>query len=230
MLYSIGQNFLLSGDRDAFERLLPQSLMALDWCLSEIDKGTQHSEVPGVVVAPLNDLTHESRDWGFPNAYFVSGMEVFGQALLGYGHPRADQILTVARQMRADVTRAFARASVKSPVVQLADGGWINYVPSDALTPRRMLEEWYPTDVDCGPLHLSRLAAIDPQHWMTTAMLHDHEDNLFLGQKGMANEPFYNQQATTYLYRDEPEAAIRAFYSMLTCAFSHRQLTPLEHQ
>jgi hypothetical protein len=46
----------------------------------------------------------------------------------------------------------------------------------------------------------------------------------------MANEPVYNQQATAYLYRDEPEAAIRAFYSMIACAFSHHQLTPLEHR
>jgi hypothetical protein len=61
-------------------------------------------------------------------------------------------------------------------------------------------------------------------------LLHDHEDNLFLHQWGMANEPVYNQQATAYLYRDEPEAAIRAFYSMMACAFSHHQLSPLEHR
>ena len=132
--------------------------------------------------------------------------------------------------MRADVTAAFARASVKSPAVQLADGTWINYVPCDAMTPRRLLDQWYPTDVDCGPLHLARLAAIDPRGWLTTAMLHDHEDNLFLNQWGMANEPVYNQQATVYLLRDEPKAAIRAFYSMMACAFSHHQLTPLEHR
>jgi hypothetical protein len=61
-------------------------------------------------------------------------------------------------------------------------------------------------------------------------MLHDHEDNLFLNQWGAANEPVYNQQATAYLYRDQPEAVIRAFYSMMACAFSHHQLTPLEHR
>ncbi len=229
MLYAIGQNFLLSNDRDSFDRLLPQSMKALDWCLSQIAQA-QDNALPGVILAPLNDLTHDSRAWAFPNAYFVAGVEVFGRALIAYGHPRAEAVLSVAHKMREDVTAAFARASVKSPVVQLADGSWINYVPCDALTPRRTLEEWYPTDVDCGPLHLSRLAVIDPNSWMTTAMLHDHEDNLFLEQKGMANEPIYNQQATSYLYRDEPEAAIRAFYSMLTCAFSHHQLTPLEHR
>jgi len=230
LLYSIAQNFLLSRDRAAFERLLPASLKALDWCLGEVERGQRAKDAPGLIVAPLNDLTHDARAWGFPNAYFVAGLDMFGRALAAYGHPRAQAVKAAAMKMRADVERAFARASVRSPVVQLADGTWNNYVPCDALTPRRLLDQWYPTDVDCGPLHLSRLAAVDPCGWLTTAMLHDHEDNLFLNQWGMANEPVYNQQATAYLYRDEPEAAIRAFYSMLACAFSHHQLTPLEHR
>jgi hypothetical protein len=230
MLYAIGQNYLLSRDRASFERLLPASLKALDWCLGEVARGRKSSEAPGLIVAPLNDLTHEARAWAFPNGYYVAGLDVFDRALAAYGHPRSGEVAAAAQQMRSDVQRAFARASVRSPVVQLADGTWNNYVPCDALTPRRRLEDWYPTDVDCGPLHLARLGVIDPRGWLTSAMLNDHEDNLFLNQWGMANEPVYNPQATAYLYRDEPEAAIRAFYSMMACAFSHHQFTPLEHR
>ena len=230
MLYSIGQNFLLSGDRASFVRLLPSSLRALNWCLGEVARGQNSADAPGLIVAPLNDLTHDARAWGFPNAYFVAGLEAFGRALAAYGHPRAEAVKDAAGKMRADAERAFARGSVKSPAVQLADGTWNNYVPCDAMTPRRLLDVWYPTDVDSGPLHLARLAAVDPRGWLTAAMLHDHEDNLFLDQRGMANEPVYNMQATAYLYRDEPEAAIRSFYSMMACAFSHQQLTPLEHR
>jgi hypothetical protein len=230
MLYSIGQNYLLSGDRASFERLLPACLKALDWCLGEIERGQDSTVAPGLIVAPLNDLTHDAQAWAFPNGYFVAGLDLFGRALATYGHPRGAAVRAVAARMRADVEREFARASVRSPVVQLADGTWQNYVPCDAMTPRRLLDEWYPTDVDTGALHLSRLAAIDPRGWLTTALLHDHEDNLFLHQWGMANEPIYNQHATAYLYRDEPEAAIRAFYSMMACAFSHQQFSPLEHR
>ncbi|MCL4176826.1 MAG: hypothetical protein KJ072_03655 [Verrucomicrobia bacterium] len=230
MLYSVARHFLLSGDRASFERLLPASLKAMDWCLREVAGSQQNTDAPGLIIAPLNDLTHAQRAWGFPNGYFVAGLDVFGRALAVYGHPRAAEVRATADKMRADVTTAFARASVKSPVVQLADGTWNNYVPCDALTPRRLLEEWYPTDVDCGPLHMARLGALDPRGWLATAMLHDHEDNLFLNQWGAANEPVYNMQATAYLHRDEPEAVIRAFYSMLACAFSHHQLTPLEHR
>jgi len=230
MLYAVAQSYLLSRDRAAFERLLPASLKTLDWCLKEIARGRALSNAPGLVVAPLNDLTHEARAWAFPNAYFVAGLEAFGRALALHGHGRALGVLETAGRMRADVERAFARASVGAPVVRLADGTWINYVPCDALTPRRLLEQWYPTDVDCGPLHLARLDAVPASGWLAEAMLHDHEDNLFLNQWGAANEPVYNPQATAYLRRDEPEAAIRAFYSMMACAFSHHQLSPLEHR
>jgi hypothetical protein len=46
----------------------------------------------------------------------------------------------------------------------------------------------------------------------------------------MAQEPVYNQQATAYLLREEPEAAVRAFYSYLASAFSHSVLEPVEHR
>ncbi len=229
-LYAIAQNYLLSQDRAGFERLLSPSLKTLDWCLDQVARARTPVGASGLIRAPLNDLTHAEREWAFPQAYFVAGLEAFGRALALHQHPRAAEVSRIAGSLRGDVERAFARGSVKSPVVRLADGTWGNYVPSDALTPRRLLEEWYPTDVDCGPLHLARLSAVDPRGWLTEAMLHDHEDNLFLNGWGAANEPVYNQQATVYLLRDEPEAAIRSFYSMMACAFSHGQLSPLEHR
>jgi len=185
---------------------------------------------PGLVLAPLNDLSHESRAWAFNQAYLFAGVQLFGRALEGIGHPRAGECRQSARALQQAIQLNFGRASVQCPAVQLRDGSWSPYVPGDAMTPRRLPEVWYPTDVDCGPLHLSRLKALDSKGWLTTALLHDHEDNLFLHGWGMANEPVYNQQATAYLLRDEPKAAIRAFYSMIACAFSHSVYEPVEHR
>jgi hypothetical protein len=117
-----------------------------------------------------------------------------------------------------------------SPLVQLRDQTWIPYVPGDALSAGRLFEIWYPTDVDTGALHMSRLRALDPAGPLTNFLLHDHEDNLFYRQLGMANEPVYNQHASAYLWRDEPMHAIRAFYSMLACAFSHSVFESVEHR
>ncbi|ODS87125.1 MAG: hypothetical protein ABS46_00365 [Cytophagaceae bacterium SCN 52-12] len=229
-LYAIAQNFLLSGNKASFENLLPSSLKTLDWCLAQVARANEGENSTGLIVAPLNDLTNAEREWAFTQAYYVAGLELFAKALSVYGHGRAGEIAQAAARLKADVVREFSRSSVKSPVVQLADGTWVNFVPTDALTPRRMMEQWYPTDVDCGPLHLSRLGVFDAKGWLTTAMLHDHEDNLFLKNQGAANEPVYVQQAASYLMRDEPRAVIRAFYSLMACGFSHEQYTSLEHR
>lgn len=225
MLYAVAQHYRLSGDRASLDRLLPQSMKAMDWCLSEVRKAW-----PGLVLAPLNDLSSEKRVWAFNQAYLFAGLDAFALVLLEIEHPRAAECRAAADSLRQAIDGAFGRASMLAPPVQLRDGTWMPYVPCDALTPRRMPEIWYPTDVDTGPMHLPRLKALDPKGDLATCMLQDHEDNLFLNGLGMANEPVYNQQATVYLLRDEAEPAIRAFYSMMACAFSHSVFEPVEHR
>ena len=231
MIYAVAQHYLLSGDRASLERLLPQTLKALDWCLGEMRKAAERgSPTPGLVLAPLNDLSHDLNAWAFNQAYICAGPELLGRVLASLQHPRAQECQAAARAMRESVQRGFAHAMMQSPLVQLRDQTWVPYVPCDALTPRRLLDVWYPTDVDCGALHLSRLKAIDPNGPLTGYLLNDHEDNLFLRHWGMANEPVYNPHATAYLLRDEVKPAIRAFYSMMACAFSHSTFEPVEHR
>ncbi|MBL9136463.1 MAG: hypothetical protein JNK85_11370 [Verrucomicrobiales bacterium] len=231
MLYSVGQHFLLSNDRASFDRLLPPSLRALDWCLGELRRpGSDGPSIPGLVNAPLNDLSHDSLPWAFNQAYFVAGLSTFGRALHRIQHPRASECADAANALRATVQQTFARASVRSPAVELADGTWMPYVPSHALASGRHFNLWYPTDVDTGSLHLPRLRALEPNGPLTTYLLQDHEDNLLFRQWGAINEPVYNMQGTAYLLRDQPEAAIRTFYTTMACAFSHCALEPVEHR
>lgn len=230
MLYAVAQNYLLSRDRDAFERLLPESIKAMDWCLAEIRQASgRDGPSRGLVSGPLNDGTGEGI-WAFNQAYLFAGLDLFGRALQQHGHPRASEARDAARALRAAIARGFGAGSMRSTLVQLRDGTWMPYVPAEALTPRRLVDQWYPTDVDTGAVHLLRLKALPARGVLADSLLHDHEDNLFYKGWGMANEPIYNQQATAYLLRDEPEAAIRAFYSYMASAFSHSALEPVEHR
>ena len=99
----------------------------------------------------------------------------------------------------------MSAASVRSPLVELRDHTWTPYVPSNAADPGRNYQQWYPADVDTGAVHLLRLRALPAQGELADALLNDHEDNLYLHGWGLANEPVYNQQATAYLLRDNPE-------------------------
>ncbi len=153
-----------------------------------------------------------------------------GTALEQIEHPRARECSEAARTFRQSVERAFGAATVRSPLVQLRDHTWVPYVPCEATKPGRRFEQWYPTDVDTGATHLLRLGALPAGSPRGDALLHDHEDNLYLNGWGMANEPVYNPQATAYLLRDDPKAVIRVFYSYMACAFSHAALEPVEHR
>jgi hypothetical protein len=230
MIYTVAQNYLLSGDREAFEKLLPQTLKALDWCLNEVREASRDDgPARGLLRAPLNDLTGDGV-WAFTQAYIYAAFETLGKALERAGHPRARECREAAASFHQSVERAFGAAMMSSPLVPLRDHTWTPYVPCEATKPGRRLEQWYPTDVDTGAMHLLRLKALPAQGLFADALLNDHEDNLYLHGWGMANEPVYNPQATAYLLRDDPAAAIRAFYSYMACAFSHSVLEPVEHR
>jgi len=223
MLYAVAQNYLLSGNRADWERLLPASLRALEWCLAQVRASD------GPVLGPLNDLTGAGY-WAFNQAYMVAGVERFGVALQRAGHPRAQEALEAASKLRTATERAFRLASVESPLVELRDHTWSPYVPAEARSFGRLYEQWYPTDVDTGAVHLLRLNALAPSGDLADWLLADHEDNLYLHGWGAANEPVYCQNAMAYLRRDEIQPAIRAFYSLMASGFSHSVYEPVEHR
>jgi hypothetical protein len=230
MLYATAQNYFLSSDRAAFNRVMPESLKALDWCLDQLRIAERRAgPSSGLVSGPLNDITGDGI-WAFNQAYLYAGLELFGRALEQIGNPRGREARVAAARLATAIDRGFHIASANSPLVQLRDHTWIPYVPGEANTPQRMLEVWYPTDVDTGPVHLLRLKAVPASGDLAGWLLQDHEDNLFISGWGIANEPVYNQQATAYLLRDDPKAVIRTFYSYMASAFSHSALEPVEHR
>ena len=230
MLYTTAQNFFLSGDRTALDRVLPQSLKALEWCLEQV-RTAERREGPGkgLVSGPLNDLTGEGI-WAFNQAYLYAGLELFGKALEQIGDPRGREARAAAQRLATSVERGFRAASAKAPLVQLRDHTWVPYVPCEANTFRRILDDWYPTDIDTGAVHMLRLKAVPPASDLGDWLLNDHEDNLFFRGWGIANEPVYNQHATAYLQRDDAKAVIRTFYSLMASGFSHSTLEPVEHR
>jgi len=230
MIYVVAKKYLLSGDRDAFDQLLPYTFKALDWCLDEIRRSSERpGRATGLIRTPLNDGSGEGI-WAFTQAYVYAALEVLGKALEQIGHPQAKECLGAAQSFRQSVERAFGAATMRSPLVQLRDHTWRPYVPCEATKSGRLFEQWYPTDVDTGATHLLRLKALPAGGALADYLLNDHEDNLYLKGWGMANEPVYNPQATAYLLRDDSKMVIRAFYSYMACAFSHSVLEPVEHR
>lgn len=230
MLYSVAQNYLLSRDRAALDRMLPASMKALDYCLEQLRLAQTHEgSAKGLMSGPLNDVTGEGV-WAFNQAYMYAGLNLFGQVLQEIEDPRAEACKQAALDLKRAAEQSFLIASVRSPIVQLRDHTWQPYVPCNATTLRRLMDQWYPTDVDTGAVHMLRLKLLSAKGDLAEWLLNDHEDNLFLKGWGIANEPVYNQHATVYLLRDDPKAVIRTFYSYMASAFSHSAYEPVEHR
>ena len=131
MMYVVAKNYLLSGDRAALDRLLPQTLKALDWCLAEIKRGSERSGISiGLVYGPLNDLTGEGI-WAFGQAYVYAGLDLFGRVLQQIDHPRAQECLAAARTFRQAVAKGFGAATMRSPLVEHRDNKRITNVPCE---------------------------------------------------------------------------------------------------
>ncbi len=230
MLYAVAQNYLLSNDRASFEKVLPETLKALDWSMAQIRAASSaHDSTAGLVAGPLNDITGPGY-WAFNQAYLYAGIAELAKALERYGNPRAAECRQFAQTYLDAINRGISKASVQSPLVQLRDHTWVPFVPSNAAFPGRNFEQWYPSDVDTGPTHLLRLRALPVTGTLANSLLNDQEDNLFLHGWGLANEPVYNQQATAYLMRDDVKATIRAFYSLMAGGFSQGAYEPVEHR
>jgi hypothetical protein len=116
MIYVTAKNYRLSGNRDQFDRLLPYTLTALDWCLSETHSARRdRDQAPDLISSPLNDLTGEGV-WAFTQAYVYAALEMLGKALEDIGHSRAKECLEAAASFGESVKCAFAAAAVRSPV------------------------------------------------------------------------------------------------------------------
>ena len=232
MLYAVAQDYLLSRrPARASTRLLPAALKALDWCLG---RGPQAANCDGpsagLVAGPLNDGTGEgSGPSTRPTCTPASTLSAACSRRSAIRAPRGTCVppLDFAHGHRA----RLRRRQLRLPAGPTARPHLDALRALRGHTYGRLLDQWYPTDVDTGAVHLLRLKAVPAADGeLADWLLNDHEDNLFFHGWGIANEPVYNQQATAYLLRDDPKAAIRTFYSYMASAFSHSVFEPVEHR
>jgi len=230
MLYAVAQHYLLSNNREELNRLLPPSMKTLDWSLAMMQQAQQlQGAAKGLVYAPVNDATGTGV-WPLNQAYMFAGLNSFGEVLRETGNPEGQAAIEASHDLQSAIRRGFGHATMLSPLVQLRDHTWTPFFPSSAITPGRLLQEWYPTSGDTGAPHLFGLGALPATGEMADSLLNDQEDNLYYKGRGMLNEPVHLPQAMTYLLRDDPKAVIRDFYSSMACAFSHTVFEPVEHR
>jgi len=180
----------------------------------------------------LEDVT-DYWNWLATNAATVWGFEAAAAALADFGHPRGPEMQTEARAYRADFLRGMQEARIRAPVVGLRDGTYVPKFPS-RLYERGRSAGWIRETLE-GAMFLPAYELLPADAPETRWILKDYEDNLYIsdtyGYSIPAFESFwfsrggFSMQANLldgplpYLYRDDIQHYLRAFFNGFASAF-----------
>jgi len=242
ILWCLGEHYWFTRDNAWLRRAAPNIIKGCEWIIRERQRTiveAQQSplrEIERGLLPPgfLEDIK-DWRPWLSTNVYSWWGMQNAAAALDAAGVPQGKRLLKEAATYRRDILNAFTEAMQRSPVVRLRDGSWIPHVPPDAH--RRGRTFGWITETLEGPIHMIRTGIIEPWHRLSTWIIKDFEDNLYISKQygyNIVGEEFerywfsrggISMQANLlcnpipYLLRDEPEHFLRAYFNAFAVSY-----------
>ena len=234
VMFALCEHYKFTRDREWLKSIAPNLIAACDFITRE-RQSTMRTDAAGHKVweyglIPPGHLEDnpEWLYWYAVNAYCYRGMKAVTEALADIGHPEAERLVRDSAAYREDIRRSMQTSMELSPVMRLADGTYNPFVPTRCHLRGRDIG-WI-RDSLYGPIHSIECGVLEPDEDMSTWMLKDSEDNVFVseyrGRKVDLERFWFSQGGNTiqsgllpmvmvYLKRDQPEHAIRALYNSL---------------
>lgn len=232
ILSCFADHYMLTGDKKWLSRVSKTLVDGCDFVFREREAtkvfDANGDKVPYYGLLPHGHLedNREWRCWFAVNGHACGGILRVAKALLEINHPDAERILDEGIKYRDDIRASLIRAMSKSPAVPSGNGGYIPHLPTHAEIRGR---DWgWFREAAYGPLHLVYGLVLDPNEQLTTWILRDLEDNLFISRNygriadkekywfshgGITIQSNLLFNDMTYLERNEPERAIRALFN-----------------
>jgi hypothetical protein len=164
--------------------------------------------------------------WLSTNALTGRGLLAAAAALADAGHPEGERLQREAAAYRDDLLAGFRESMVRSPVVQLRDGSYVPHHPSRLYWRGRDFG-WIREALE-GSINLTT-TVLDPRSQESTWILRDYEDNRYLdapydypldnldgqwfSRGGFSMQPNLLYFPPPYLFRDQIEHFLRAFFN-----------------
>jgi len=241
VLWCLGEHYWYTRDADWLKRAAPKIVKGCEWIIGERRRTITEHKSPiraidrGLLPAGCLEDIKDWRFWLSTNVYSWWGMHNAAAALDAAGLPEGKRLLKEAAAYRKDILNAFGEAMRRSPVVRLRDGSWIPHIPPDVH--RRGRTFGWITETLEGAIHMIRCGIIEPWDRMSTWIIKDFEDNLYISEQygynitGDAFERYWfnrggiSMQANLlcnpipYLLRDEPEHFLRAYFNAFAVSY-----------
>jgi hypothetical protein len=242
VLWCMGEHYWYTRDAAWLEHAAPHLIKACDWITNERKRTiaeaarTPIRAVERGLLPPgrLEDIG-DWRCWLSTNVYSWWGMQNAAAAMEAAGHPQGGRLLADAAAYKKDLLAAFNEAMRRSPVVRFRDGSWAPHIPSDVH--RRGRSFGWITETLEGAIHLVRCGMLEPHDPISTWIIKDFEDNLYVSKQygyEMTPEQFerfwfslagISMQANLlcnpipYLLRDEPKHFLRAYFNAFAVSY-----------
>jgi len=234
LLWALSEHYLLSGDRQWLDRVLPNILAACDWIERErartkveSPEGTRPPEwglmPPGVTGDGAPPC------YSFPtDAFTWAGLNAAATLLREIGHSRAPEFTSAVDDYRKCILRAVAWATEHAPPYRLRSGETIPLVPIDVYNTWNITNDnKHPWWLDVGPLHLVDCGVVDPGSALATLMIRIAED-YWLKHYLALDEPWYAPQRAIYYGRDQINHFLAVYYNELAEGMDRQTYSPVE--
>jgi hypothetical protein len=242
VLWCLAEHYWYTRDDQWLRQAAPRVIKGCQWITDQRKRtieAAEHSPLRAIergLLPPgrLEDIG-DWRSWLSTNVYTWCGMQNAAAALAASGVPEGNRLLAEAESYRQDILRAFREARERSPVVQLRDGSWIPHVPPEVH--RRGRTFGWITETLEGAIHMVRTGIIEPLDPLSTWIIQDYENNLYLSEQygySLAGDEYerywfsrggISMQANLlcnpipYLMRDEPKHFLRAYFNAFAVSY-----------
>jgi hypothetical protein len=119
--------------------------------------------------------------WLSTNCFSWWGLKSASRALRDSGHPEGESQFRESESYRDDISRAFHKAMIRSPVVALREGTFVPHFPSEVYTRGRSVG-WIREILE-GAIMLIVTRLLDPNSREAEWILKDYEDNLCISDE-----------------------------------------------
>ncbi|MEW6236441.1 MAG: hypothetical protein AB1656_13725 [Candidatus Omnitrophota bacterium] len=242
VLWCMGEHYWHTRDSAWMKKAAPGIVKACEWIIRErsrnaeiVKKSTMRAIERGLLPQGSLEDIGDWRSWLSTNVYTWWGMANAAAALAADGFAEGERLMREAESYKQDILAAYTEAMRRSPVVRLRDGRWIPHIPSDVH--RRGRSFGWITETLEGAIHMVRCGLLEPKDILSTWIIQDFEDNLYLSKQfgyDLTGEEFdrywfsrggISMQANLlcnpipYLLRDEPKHFLRAYFNAFAVSY-----------
>jgi len=248
-LWGLAEHYWYTRDRAWMERAAPHLIDAAQWIANErkatMKRDAQGRPAPEYGMLPAGSLEDVTDFWYWlsTNTFSWWGLDNAARALRAFGHPQGADLVKESESYRQDLLRAFREASVRAPVVALRDGTYVPHTPSNVYT-RGRSHGWLRETLE-GSIMLPITRLMDPNSREAEWILKDYEDNRYISDRfgysipvfdqfwfsrgGFSMQPNLLHGPLPYLYRDQIEHFLRAYFNGFASAYDPTVRMLCEH-